>query len=142
MFIKSTIALLLLNSSLLLISFAHANQPKEDNTQAGKVISTPIIASQQTQKAAWKYIKQIAKISAWTGLTYCTTACIIRTFFNQQSNARLSKQQLIALIPVAIASGYVYYCLLLKKKKDESLSKQPICSSEASTGFIPAMTKA
>ena len=48
-------------------------------------------------------------------LIYCSTAFIIRTFFEEESPSKLSKNQLMALLPVAITSARLYYVLLCDK---------------------------
>jgi hypothetical protein len=129
MFTKKAVTLLTLSCALYVATFdpLFSEQPTENNTLLHKSASEQNAESQQAQNAAWTYIKHGTKVGVWGLLTYWTTAGIIRTFFNQKSNARLSKQQLIALIPVALASGYAYYYLLLKnnKKPQEHVETSP-----------------
>ena len=108
MFIKKTIAMFVLSGFLY---------------TSTKSLENPTLALQE-QKDALAYIKNVAKIGAWAGLTHCTTAGMIRAFFKQKNNARLSKQQLLALVPIMLLSGYVYYCLLLKNKKSPRIEKE------------------
>ncbi len=84
-----------------------------------KSIESFTLTSAQEQKNVLAYIKYGAKVGACAGLTYCTTAGIIRTFFKQKSNARLSKQQLFTLVPIMLVNGYLYYYFLLKNKKPQ-----------------------